>query len=60
MVTTCPNCHVRIDTQAKNASTAIGREVSLPVLHVQQMLGLALGCSKEELGFEHHLTKVNL
>lgn len=50
MVTSCPHCFTRMDTQAKNASKAIGREVELPVLHLQQMLGLALGCTSDELG----------
>ncbi|MCK9490520.1 MAG: CoB--CoM heterodisulfide reductase iron-sulfur subunit B family protein [Sulfurimonas sp.] len=59
MVTPCPLCHLKLDTQTKHASEAIGREVELPVLHMQQMLGLALGCSSDELGLKHHLSKVN-
>ena len=59
MVTPCPLCHLKLDTQTDNASKAIGREVKLPVLHMQQMLGLALGCSSDELGLKHHLSKVN-
>ena len=59
MVTPCPLCHLKLDTQTHHASVAIGREVSLPVLHMQQMLGLALGCTNEELGLKHHVTKVD-
>lgn len=59
MVTPCPLCHLKLDTQTSHASEAIGREVALPVLHMQQMLGLALGCTSEELGLKHHVTKVN-
>ncbi|MCF6330464.1 MAG: CoB--CoM heterodisulfide reductase iron-sulfur subunit B family protein [Sulfurimonas sp.] len=59
MVTPCPLCHLKLDTQTKHSSDAIGREVSLPVLHMQQMLGLALGCPQDELGLKHHLVKVN-
>lgn len=59
MVTPCPLCHLKLDTQTKGASEAIGREVSLPVLHTQQMVGLALGCSPAELGLKHHVTDVN-
>jgi succinate dehydrogenase / fumarate reductase cytochrome b subunit len=59
MVTPCPLCHLKLDTQTKHASEAIGREVELPVLHMQQMLGLALGCSSDELGLKHHVSKVN-
>ena len=59
MVTPCPLCHLKLDTQTKHASHAIGRDVSLPVLHMQQMVGLALGCSSEQLGLKHHLTTVD-
>jgi succinate dehydrogenase / fumarate reductase cytochrome b subunit len=59
MVTPCPLCHLKLDTQFKHASHAVGREVKLPVLHMPQMIGLALGCTPAELGFEHHVSKVN-
>lgn len=59
MVTPCPLCHLKLDTQTHHASQAIGREVKLPVLHMQQMIGLALGCSHKELGLQHHVSKVN-
>ena len=59
MVTPCPLCHLKLDTQTHHASEAIGREVALPVLHMQQMLGLALGCDQNLLGMKHHLTKVD-
>jgi succinate dehydrogenase / fumarate reductase cytochrome b subunit len=59
MVTPCPLCHLKLDTQTAHASHAIGRDVKLPVLHMQQMVGLALGCSKEELGLQHHLVNVD-
>lgn len=59
MVTPCPLCHLKLDTQSGSASKAIGREVQLPILHMQQMLGLALGCPADELGLKHHVSKVN-
>jgi succinate dehydrogenase / fumarate reductase cytochrome b subunit len=59
MVTPCPLCHLKLDTQTHHASKAIGRDVKLPVLHMQQMVGLALGCTPEELGLQHHLAEVN-
>jgi succinate dehydrogenase / fumarate reductase cytochrome b subunit len=59
MVTPCPLCHLKLDVQHHNASKAIGRDVKLPVLHMPQMVGLALGCTPGELGLQHHVTKVN-
>jgi succinate dehydrogenase / fumarate reductase cytochrome b subunit len=59
MVTPCPLCHLKLDVQHHGASKAIGRDVKLPVLHMPQMVGLALGCTPAELGLNHHVTKVN-
>jgi len=59
MVTPCPLCHLKLDTQADHAGEAIGRELEMPVLHMQQMVGLALGCNPEELGLQHHIVKPN-
>lgn len=59
MVTPCPLCHLKLDVQHHSASKAIGRDVKLPVLHMPQMVGLALGCTPAELGLQHHVTKVN-
>jgi succinate dehydrogenase / fumarate reductase, cytochrome b subunit len=60
MVTPCPLCHLKLDTQYGHASHAIGREVKLPVLHMQQMLGLALGCSASEVGLQHHVSEIHI
>ncbi len=59
MVTPCPLCHLKLDTQYEHASHAVGRDVKLPVLHMQQMVGLALGCTPDELGLKHHVSEVN-
>lgn len=59
MVTPCPLCHLKLDVQTHSASKALGRDVSLPVLHMPQMVGLALGCTPAELGLNHHVTKVD-
>lgn len=59
MVTPCPLCHLKLDVQHHNASKAIGRDVKLPILHMPQMVGLALGCTPDELGLNHHVTKVD-
>lgn len=59
MVTPCPLCHLKLDVQNHSASKALGRDVHLPVLHMPQMVGLALGCTPTELGLQHHVTKVD-
>ncbi|MDH5464963.1 MAG: CoB--CoM heterodisulfide reductase iron-sulfur subunit B family protein [Thiovulaceae bacterium] len=59
MVTPCPLCHLKLDIQQPAAGKQIGRKLSLPVLHMPQMVGLALGCDQKELGLKKHVTKVN-
>ena len=59
IVTPCPLCHLKLDTQTDHLSEAVGRDVALPVLHMQQMLGLALGCDKTTLGLQHHVEEVD-
>jgi heterodisulfide reductase subunit B len=34
--------------------------VSIPVLHMPQMVGMALGLSKEALGLNHNVTDVGI
>lgn len=58
MVTPCPLCHLELDGQQSEASGVLGRPLGLPVLHLPQLLGLALGFSPEQLGFRSHLVHV--
>ncbi|MEO6857617.1 MAG: hypothetical protein ABI323_03390 [Solirubrobacteraceae bacterium] len=39
------------------AAKAVGRRLGLPVLHLPQLVGLALGLSPTELGMSHHIVK---
>jgi succinate dehydrogenase / fumarate reductase, cytochrome b subunit len=59
IVTPCPLCHLNMDVQQKNAGKAVGRELDMPVLHLPQMIGLALGISPKELGLDNNVTKVD-
>ena len=58
IVTPCPLCHLRMDTQQAHISKAVGRDVSIPILHLPQMVGLALGIEPSKLGIEHHVSEV--
>ncbi len=60
MVTPCPLCHLNLDVKQKTATKTIGRELPypMPILHLPQLIGLALGCTPEELGLQHHVTEV--
>jgi len=60
MVTPCPLCHLNLDVKQKAATKAVNRELPnpMPILHLPQLIGLALGCTPEELGLQHHVTEV--
>jgi succinate dehydrogenase / fumarate reductase cytochrome b subunit len=57
LVTPCPLCHLNLDLQQPAASTAVGRPLGMPVLHLPQLVGLALGLSPKELGMGKHVVK---
>jgi succinate dehydrogenase / fumarate reductase cytochrome b subunit len=57
LVVPCPLCHLNLDLQQPAASKAVGRELGLPVLHLPQLVGLALGLSPKELGMGKHVVR---
>ena len=58
IVTPCPLCHLRMDTQQAHISQEAGRDLSIPILHMPQMVGLALGIEPAKLGLQHHVSDV--
>jgi len=58
MVTTCPLCHLNLDVKQKSAAKEMGEDINIPVLHLPQLLGLAFGYSKEDLGLNHHIVSM--
>jgi succinate dehydrogenase / fumarate reductase cytochrome b subunit len=57
VVTPCPLCHLNLDLQQPIAEAVVGRELKMPVLHLPQLVGLALGLSPKQLGFGRHIVK---
>jgi succinate dehydrogenase / fumarate reductase cytochrome b subunit len=57
LVTPCPLCHLNLDFQQPLAEKVVGRDLGLPVLHLPQLLGLALGLAPKELGMGKHVIK---
>lgn len=55
MATPCPLCHISLDAYQNRAEQAVGRPLDMPVLHLPQVVGLALGASPDELGLSRHL-----
>jgi succinate dehydrogenase / fumarate reductase cytochrome b subunit len=54
MVTPCPLCHLQLDANQPDYTNA-----KLPVLHLPQMIGLAIGLSAKELGLNKNIIKVD-
>jgi succinate dehydrogenase / fumarate reductase, cytochrome b subunit len=57
LVTPCPLCHLNLDLQQPLAERYAGRDLGLPVLHLPQLVGLALGVDPKELGLNRHVVK---
>jgi succinate dehydrogenase / fumarate reductase cytochrome b subunit len=57
LVTPCPLCHLNLDLQQPAAESVVGRKLRLPVLHLPQLVGLALGLEPDELGLGRHIVK---
>jgi succinate dehydrogenase / fumarate reductase cytochrome b subunit len=57
VVTPCPLCHLNLDLQQPLAERTVGREINMPVLHLPQLVGLALGLKPKELGMDRHVVK---
>jgi succinate dehydrogenase / fumarate reductase cytochrome b subunit len=57
LVTPCPLCHLNLDFQQPAAERIVGRDLDMPVLHLPQLVGLALGLPPSQLGLGRHVVK---
>jgi len=55
MVTPCPLCHLNLDSRQPEVERVIGEKLGLPVLHLPQLVALALGVNPKELGLDRHI-----
>ena len=59
LVTPCPLCHLNLDLQQPDAAKYVERDLDVPVLHLPQLLGLALGLEPKELGMTKHVASTD-
>lgn len=59
MVTPCPLCHMSLDIYQERAGRAVSTSLNLPILHLPQLLGLAMGVPPKDLGVSRHLVSVD-
>lgn len=55
LVTPCPLCHLNLDSRQPEVERVIGQKLGLPVLHLPQLVALALGIPPEKLGLNNHV-----
>ncbi len=58
MVTPCPLCHMSLDIYQDRAGRAVNTVLNLPILHLPQLVGLAMGIPANELGVQRHVIPV--
>jgi heterodisulfide reductase subunit B len=52
IVVACPMCQINLDMRQLDIEKQRGKAYRMPVVYITQLLGLALGLSPKELGFE--------
>jgi succinate dehydrogenase / fumarate reductase cytochrome b subunit len=55
LVTPCPLCHLNLDMQQPEAAKVVNRDLDLAILHLPQLVGLALGYDPKQLGMPKHI-----
>ena len=56
MVTPCPLCHLNLDGyQGKARSNNRGDKADLPIIHMPQMIALAMGLETKDIGLGRHI-----
>ena len=55
MVTPCPLCHLNLDGYQPKAMVQAQRKINLPILHLPQLIGMAMGIDPRDLGLQRHI-----
>ncbi len=60
MIVACPMCHSNLDMRQKNIKKKFEDYKEIPVLYLSELIGLALGFDKKQLGIDTHFIEFNL
>ena len=55
IVTPCPLCHSVLDTYQPKVEGELRKRINLPILHLPQLVGIAMGMDPETLGVGRHM-----
>lgn len=58
IVTPCPLCHTVLDTFQPDMEKDTGTRLGMPIVHLPQLVGLALGLSPAELQMDRHVVRL--
>ena len=57
MVTPCPLCHLNLDAYQPEIESQIGKTLEMPILHIPQLVALALGADPADLRISSHIVR---
>jgi succinate dehydrogenase / fumarate reductase cytochrome b subunit len=60
VVTPCPLCQMQLDMYQPEGQALAGTKTDIPVFHLAQLIGLALGLTPRELGMNRHIIPARL
>jgi len=55
IVTPCPMCHFNLDAKQKDIESHFDIKISLPILYITQLIGIAFGLDAKELGLQRNV-----
>jgi len=59
IVTVCPMCQINLEAYQKKISSTTGEDLSISIIYLPQLIGIALGISEKELGLNFNLAITN-
>jgi heterodisulfide reductase subunit B2 len=60
LVVACPMCHSNLDMRQQNIKSKFADFKEIPVLYLSELIGLAMGFDKKQLGIDTHFIEFNL
>ena len=60
IVTPCSLCHLNLDSRHPDVEKVMGQKIDLPILHLSQLVGLALGVDAKKLKLDKHIVSTKL
>lgn len=59
LVVSCPDCQLMFDSKQKDAETTVGAKLSMPVVYLTQLIGLALNIDGKKIGLDQNQSPVD-